>query len=407
MIRRNAFRFLAGALILGAMVHVLTLWPRVAGLAQVLGGESWVVVGGYALSTLTALAACGLAALLLWKAADRAEARALTLFLAFLAFFWGSLFRFMEVDTAAESISVNLGYGSGWVSQTALMSFLLMFPALLRFSTLFPRPLTAERLPPLRLERSVVLRAARRIRIWFLDARVAWGSALVVYLLQRYIPKAVMAVTDMSAMEQGGTPPAVVMLALLGSILLMAGYAVFGGALAARNLGTNYRLAVGEERRRVQWVFAGFATAWWLVLAGAGLVVVSALLGGSAAGEAAAAWDPAMLAVALPLALFLAPLLVVVGAAIGILYAGAIDPALALEKSTIYGILGVLGLVTFAALESVLSELLEGWVPLPGLVGPATAGAVVALALVPVRKLVRRWVAPGEPGAHREPGSGG
>jgi hypothetical protein len=225
-----------------------------------------------------------------------------------------------------------------------------------------------------------------------------------VYLLQRYIPKAVMAVTDMSALEQGGTPPAVVMLALLVSILLMAGYAVFGGALAARNLGTNYRLAVGEERRRVQWVFAGFATAWWLVLAGAGLVVVSALLGSAGTGEGAVAvWDPAMLAVALPLALFLAPLLVVVGAAIGILYAGAIDPALALEKSTIYGILGVLGLVTFAALESVLSELLEGWVPLPGLVGPATAGAVVALALVPVRKLVRRWVAPGEPPEDGEP----
>lgn len=384
MMRRHAFRVLAGVLILGAVIHVLTVWPRVTELGQTLGPGTWLVLAGYGVAALTALSACALALLLLWKGADRPDARALTFFLGFLAFFWGSLFRFLEVGSADRSIQVNLSYDSGWVSQTALISFVLMFPAFLRFATFFPERLTADRLPALRLARSPVLRAARRLRIWFLDGRVVWGSAIAIYLIQRLIPRAVMSVSDLTVVEQGGAPPPAVLVAFLASILMMAGYAVFTASLGVRNLRTSYRLAGAAERRRIQWVFAGFATAWWLVLAGAGLVVVSIVLPD----------EPELLGVALPLALFIAPLVVVTGAAVGILYAGAIDPALALEKSTVYGVLGAVGLVAFAALESVLSELLEAWVPLPGLVGPVAAGALVAIALIPVRVLLRRRISP-------------
>lgn len=381
MLRRNAFRGLAGLLILGAVLHVGTLWPRVDALAQGLGPRSWLIVAGYSLSALTALAACGLAALMLWKASDRPEGRALTLFLAFLALFWGSLFRFLEVNATAESLELTLSYSSGWVSQTGLLSFLLTFAAFLRFSAVFPRRLTADRLPEARLGRFSLVRAARRIRITFLRPAVPWAGAAGVYLLQRYIPRLLGSLTDLSAAAEGQIPPAL-LLGFVVAIVLMAAFAVFAMALGARNLATSYRLATPAERRRVQWVIAGFVSAWWMVLGAGGLMAVAALLPG----------ESDLLAAALPLALFLAPLMIVLGAAVGILYSGAIDPTLALEKSAIYGALGVLAVVAFAALENAVSEQVEAWLGLPGFVGSMAAGGVVAVALIPLRGLLRRWV---------------
>jgi hypothetical protein len=119
-----------------------------------------------------------------------------------------------------------------------------------------------------------------------------------------------------------------------------------------------------------------------MVVGAAGLMAVAALLPG----------ESELLAAALPLAVFLAPLTIVLGAAVGTLYSGAIDPELALEKSAIYGALGVLAVVAFAAMENVVSELVEGWLQLPGFVGSMAAGGLVAVALVPLRGLLRSWI---------------
>jgi hypothetical protein len=380
MFRRNAFGVMAGILILGAVVHVATLWPRVGALAQGLGPRSWLIVAGYSVSALTALAACGLAALILWKASDRPEGRALTLFLAFLALFWGSLFRFLNVNATADSLEVTLSYSSGWVSQTGLLSFLLTFAAFLRFSAVFPARLTADRLPEPRLERFALARAARRVRVAFLQPAVPWLAAAGVYLLQRYVPRVLGSVTGLTPSEE--QIPRALLLGFLVAIVLMAAFAVLAMGLGARNLATSYRLADRVERRRVLWVIAGFVTAWWMVVGAAGLMAVAALLPG----------ESELLAAALPLAVFLAPLTIVLGAAVGTLYSGAIDPELALEKSAIYGALGVLAVVAFAAMENVVSELVEGWLQLPGFVGSMAAGGLVAVALVPLRGLLRSWI---------------
>lgn len=385
MLKRQVFRGFAAILIAGVVAHLVTLWPRVRDLVGAAeGGEVWVVAG-FVLTALTALVAAGLATLLLFRASDRVDGRVLTLFLAFLGLFWGSVFRFLELSLGDRSVEVTLSYSSGWLDQTALIAFLLAAAAFLRLSALFPRPLTPDRLPALRLGRLAPARWLRRVRVAFLRPTVVWGSAIATYLLQRLLPDGISRIIDADASTGGPTPA--LMLGFLIIILVMAAYAVFAMALGARNLRDSYRMAEGGERRRILWVVAGFSVAWWLVLAAAGLMGVSATLGD----------DLSMLGAAVPVALVLAPLVAVAGAAVGVLYSGAVDPALALERSTIYGALGVIGVVAFAAVENAASELVESWVGLPGFVGTMVAGGVVAAALIPLRRALKSWALRGHP----------
>lgn len=113
------------------------------------------------------------------------------------------------------------------------------------------------------------------------------------------------------------------------------------------------RTATPPEQRRILWVVTGFSAASWMLVAVLGMLAV-AMIGGAVG---------TVLAVVVPLSLVMAPLVVVLSAAIGILYAGAIDPVLALRRSTIYGVLGAIGVVAFTVTESGLSELAERWVP--------------------------------------------
>lgn len=375
-LRRNAFRIAAGALVAGAVVHVATVWSRVLDLAAVLENNAWMIVAGFALSAATALAACALALLLLWRVPDRPDARALTLFLACLAIFWGSLFRFLQIEAGGGELSVNLSYGGGWVSQTALAAFVGATAAFLRFSALFPRPLTPDRLPPPRWRTT-----PGRLRRWFLRASVVWGTALAVLAVQRFLPSLVWRLTGSPDTTAGQLPPAL-LAGVTAGILLIGGFAITAVALGARNLLDSYRSAPPEERSRILWVVTGFNLASWMVVGAIGLMLLVGL----------ASIDAVVLGAAIPLAFVLAPLVLVVSAAIGILYAGAIDPALALKRSTVYGALGALGVFAFAALESAVSEWLEGRLELPGFVGSVSTGVMVTIALLGLRRAVGGWL---------------
>jgi hypothetical protein len=132
----------------------------------------------------------------------------------------------------------------------------------------------------------------------------------------------------------------------------------------------------------MQWVVGGFTVASWMVLGAAGLIVliITTDVGSDVLGAA------------IPLALVLAPLVLVLGAAVGILYSGAIDPGLALRRSTLYAMLGAIAIVAYAGLENGLSNLVEQRLALPGFVGAMLAGTIVAVALIPVRSGVKRWM---------------
>jgi len=372
--QRVAFRIGAGILILGATLHVATLWPTVTALADTLPRQAWMVVAGFAVSAGTALLACALALLLLWKAADRADARALTLFLGFLSLFWGSVFRFMQVTANDESIRVMVTYGGNLVSQSALIALLLAGAAFLRFAALFPRPLTPRRLPP-------ALRAPwlRRLREATLRPLPVWTAAMVVIaselwlidLVALFLPEGI----------EGGTwlPIRIALWTWIGMYLV---YQVASILIGLHNLRTSYRMATPEERSRMQWLLAGFNVAAWMVVGAFGIILLIVLADVSASA----------LGAAVPLAIVLAPLVLVLCAAVGILYSGAIDSALVLQKSTIYGALGAVAVVTFAGIENALSNLIEQRLGLPGFIGAMVAGGLVTAVLIPVRNILLRRV---------------
>jgi len=372
--QRVAFRIGAGILILGATLHVATLWPTVTALADTLPRQAWMVVAGFAVSAGTALLACALALLLLWKAADRADARALTLFLGFLSLFWGSLFRFMSVAGENNSISVMITYGGGLASQSALIALLLAGAAFLRFAALFPRPLTPGRLPPAR--RPLWLRRMREatlrpLPVWAAAAIVIAAELWLIDLVALFIPDGVDTQTWMPLRAALWTWIGMYIACLVAAVLV-----------GLRNLRTSYRVATPEERSRMQWLLSGFNVAGWMVVGAFGIIILIVTTDVSASA----------LGAAVPLALVLAPLVLVLCAAVGILYSGAIDPALVLQKSTIYGALGAVAVVTFAGIENALSNLIEERLGLPGFLGAMVAGGLVTGALIPFRKLLLRRV---------------
>lgn len=372
------FRVFAGVLVVGAILHVATLVPRVLDVAATLPAGAWIFTGAYAACAITALAACALAVLLLWKASYKPDGRALTLFLGFLAVFWGSVFRFLEVTAGPTDVSVNLNYGGQWVSQTALAAWLLAVAAFLRFSALFPRPLTADRLPPAKR-----FRFLRQVRTVLLQPLAIWGVALGAILLAQFAPGLVARRLGVNSAERAAEVQNVLLSVNLGTILLAYGLIpAIAIVLGVRNLHASYRLSSPPERRRMLWVVMGFSSASWLIV----LAVASVVMLG--------AMDiPERLAVVVPVLFVLAPLVLVLGSALGVLYHGAIDPGLALQRSTIYGILGAVGIMIFAAVENALSALVERGLALPGFLGPALAGAIAAAVLIPVQRKLSAAIA--------------
>lgn len=84
--------------------------------------------------------------------------------------------------------------------------------------------------------------------------------------------------------------------------------------------------------------------------------------------------------------------LLVRGALIAVHVLAAVAMGARIERSPVYGALGALGVVAFAGVENALSTAVERWVHLPGFVGAAVAGVLVAAGLVPVRRGIEGWV---------------
>jgi hypothetical protein len=373
---RTTFRILAGLLVTAAAVHVASVVPRVIALVAAAPRGGWAIVAGYVVSAATSLLACGLAYLLLWKSPDRPDARTLTLFLAFLALFWGSLFRFIEVAGESDSVSVSLSLGEGWVAQAVVVSFMLAIAAFVSFSALFPRPLTADRLPPPRR-----LRRLRAVRAALLRPRVLWPAALAtIVLVQR--GGALLGRLLGDPVQPDGTLRVAGLLPIVAGMLLFLLLPPIALAFGAHNLWTSYRLAEPAERGRILWVVAGFNAATWMILGSLGLLAVAVALD----------IELSVAGLAIPTAIFLAPFVAVVGSAIGILRSGAIDGALVLQRSTVWGALGVIGVIAFAGLENALSAWIEDQLGLPGIVGSMVAGGVVTALLIPVRRPLQRAV---------------
>ncbi len=75
-----------------------------------------------------------------------------------------------------------------------------------------------------------------------------------------------------------------------------------------------------------------------------------------------------------------------------ILSSGAFDVRPLINKTTVYGTLGVLGIILFATIESLVSEVVEARLGLPDMVGAAVSAAIVAAIVLPLRGRFMRGV---------------
>ncbi|MGD8277364.1 MAG: hypothetical protein PVH00_05030 [Gemmatimonadota bacterium] len=140
--RTRAARAGIGVLAVTVLFHVAVLIPRIAPLAHSLPERLRPTVWAVVLTVVTAVAACLLALVLLWRAGGRPGVPVLASFLCFLAAFWGSLLRFLSVTVEANSVNASLTFGgiAGFLATTALLASVASF---VHLSSTFPRQLTA------------------------------------------------------------------------------------------------------------------------------------------------------------------------------------------------------------------------------------------------------------------------
>lgn len=376
-----AERGVAAAVAVMAFVHTASLLPTLPALLAAVPPRAALGVWLLATTLATAVLACALGIFLVVRAGSRRDGVALALFLGLLAAAWGSVLRFASVQTNPDgtgTVSLQVGGVTGF---TALAAYGLATAAFLRFTSVFPQPLAGETL-------GAGWRPLVRLRGWLLSPLVPWALGLSMAAVPVLVARApgwfgVSMRPFMEELVQGR--PNVPAVAMLGLVVLTAGVGPLAlMALGTMNLVDGYRTSSPEARRRVLWLTAGCVLALWMLLAP---------LGGLALREAGLMVSMAVLMVAA----VLAPLVLVVSTGMAVLYGGALDPALALRRSTVYGAAAALGLVTFAGLENVLSGWVASRLGLPGAVGSMIAGGVAAGVMLPfqagIKRLARGWLA--------------
>ena len=312
-------------------------------------------------SSAICLVAVTLMMLLVWRSVQRPEARILAVFLACM-FTPGVVLSALGVSIGAQVIMQS---AAAW----------LAIACFVRFAALFPRPVTAET-----IRESDAIKARRKgkepgvapsFRPAFLRPGLVWGGAAV---------GAGFALAPALAGRAGATLASIAM-----GVWLVAGLGL---------MRSSYRVADPAGRRRMLWAVQGFyAAAWVSVLAMIPLIVVSAKTGAAVgSGSASGVVIPQAIIAVQTIAGIVSIGLVVLGLGVALLYDGAVDPALALKRTTVYGIVAVSGALLFGIVENVASSVLADALNLSEGMGAAVAGAAVALAFNPLRSWITRAV---------------
>jgi hypothetical protein len=316
--------------------------------------------------TTEVLLAAMLALVLIWRTGERPDTRALALFFVFLPLFnFDSPLRNLGVlgdSRVVDSAATVLGAATWW----------LALAAFLRFSAVFPRPLTPAHLHAAGLP---------RWRSRLLDAKAVWVSALLLGLLSGSLGV---------LMETGAGVPlplTAILFALLLALIVGFLWTIVQGV---RHLRIRYRTSGPADRRRILWVVQGFFLAMWAIFIG-----IAGLLPAALAAAAEAPWIWPTLPV---LAIAAAPLVITVFLAIAIFYDGAIDPALVIRRTALYGAFGVVLTFLFAGVENLASSAIgarlgvpEGWA---GWIGAGTVALVFGFARDGLSRLLGRIVGP-------------
>lgn len=173
---------------------------------------------------------------------------------------------------------------------------------------------------------------------------------------------------------------------LAGMLLWATFLTVLGGTYLL--VLAHHRFGDAPTRARLAWILGGVTLAVWAwVLLGILPFGLGPLLGGVGYGLYLAA----VVAVSPPLVYAI----IVASLAMATFYQGAIDPGLAVRRSTLFGVTAVIYVAAFGGIENLVSGWVEGRLGLPGAAGAALTGALLALALPPfqgqARRLARRF----------------
>jgi hypothetical protein len=300
----------------------------------------------YAAAVL-AVALSALVLALVWRAAHRPDARALAVFLAFLQM-PGIVLEAAGLSREAYAI---LASGLMYVAVAAL----------LRFAALFPHPLT-----PGDLAGPGRVRAVQRFLV---RPAAAWTAAGVL---------------GVSAVAAGVTASALGALVPIGAFgLVMAGVSL---------LRRSYQVAAPEERRKLLWVVQGFYTGAWVLGVGYAAGMILALRDGVVSADRGVQAVSGATILVMNLTTVLGMLVLLLALAFAVFYHGAIEPGMVIQKTTVYGILTVLGAATFGVVENIASEVVLQTAGLPQSWGGPLAGAFVAAAVTLLRPRVAGWV---------------
>lgn len=160
--------------------------------------------------------------------------------------------------------------------------------------------------------------------------------------------------------------------------MLMAVYVFWFGLGCLRY---KYRRALEDDRLRIQWLYFGAWAAGLMMLVWAALAMVLPL---RPAGDL-----PAMAFVTLPsIAPVLAGLIGLAALCVSVFYRGAVDPGLAIRRSTVFAMLiGLVG-VLFVLAERVIGALAASHFGVSHDAGAVLAGGFTAALIWPLRKAV-------------------
>lgn len=291
--------------------------------------------------SLIVLAQAGFAIALAWRAAHRADARALALFLTALAVAEGH----SAYAVQALGLDWRFGYRVTWVATLGALA------AFLRFAAHFPAALSSADVLSRPGGRPV---GALRRRLWpaLLRPAVVWGAAALLALP-----------TLVGDRLGGGTP-------LLFAVLLP--WTVVQGV---RMLRAGRRVAEPALRRRALWIVQGFVAGLAVLAAAIVLRLVAAQVPQSATIAALAA---------LPLH-NLVTVLFVAGCAMAAFYDGGVDPALTIRRTAVYGALGLTVAFLFSGIEGLVGGVMVRTLGLSDAGATWFAGGASALLVGAVR----------------------
>jgi class 3 adenylate cyclase len=130
-----------------------------------------------------------------------------------------------------------------------------------------------------------------------------------------------------------------------------------------------YATSDTEVRRKALWLVTGLTSA-------AGMLFLGISSGGTGVKLAFLAVFP----------------LTVLSIAVAVYYQGALDPRLALRKTSLFALLGVGGVVLYAGVENLIQDRVASWLGIPEAASPWLAGGIVVLTIGSLQGRLAGWI---------------